>query len=67
MAESQSVVSESSQCVHILDLLAAELFHRIQFTQSLAITPHVQLVINVAPNSKDDSIFIVGLRTRLAL
>ena len=49
------------------DQYSAELFYRIQLSQSLAITPDVQLVIDPALNPDDDSIFIAGVRLRLAL
>jgi porin len=49
------------------DQYTAELFYRIQLSQSLAITPDIQLIIDPALNPDDDSIFVAGLRVRLAL
>ena len=49
------------------DQYTAELFYRIQLSQSLAITPDIQLIIDPALNPDDDSIFVAGLRMRLAL
>jgi hypothetical protein len=45
----------------------AEVFYRIQLSQSLAITPDIQLIIDPALNPDDDSIFVAGLRMRMAL
>ncbi len=49
------------------DQYSVELFYRIQISQSLAITPDVQLIVDPALNPDDDSIFVAGLRLRLAL
>lgn len=47
------------------DQYTFELFYRIQATESLAITPDIQYLINPAQNPKDDSILVAGLRARL--
>jgi len=39
----------------------------LQLTQNLAITPDVQLIINPALNPDESSIWVFGLRARLAL
>jgi porin len=39
----------------------------LQLTQELAITPDIQLLIDPALNPDEDSIWVVGLRARLAL
>lgn len=49
------------------DQYTAEIFYRIQLTEALAITPDIQLIIDPALNPDDDSIFVAGLRVRLAL
>jgi porin len=49
------------------DQYTAELFYRIQLSQSLAITPDIQLIIDPGLNPDEDSIFVAGLRVRLAL
>jgi porin len=49
------------------DQYAFELFYRLQVTRELAITPDVQLLINPALNPTENSIFVFGLRGRLAL
>jgi porin len=49
------------------DQYTAEIFYRFQLTQNLAITPDVQLIIDPALNPNESSIWIFGLRARLAL
>ncbi len=44
---------------------SAELFSRIQFSQHLAITPSLQMIVNPALNNKQDGIFMFGLRGRI--
>lgn len=44
-----------------------ELFYRIQIGPNMAITPSVQLLVNPANNPDNDTIWIGGLRVRLAL
>jgi porin len=39
----------------------------LQLTQELAITPDIQLLIDPALNPDEDSIWVFGLRARLAL
>jgi porin len=48
------------------DQYAIEIFYRIQLLQHLALTPSVQWVGDPALNSDDDSIWLFGLRARLA-
>ena len=48
------------------DQTTIETFWRFQFSQSLAITPSVQLVLDPALNSVDDKVWVWGLRARLA-
>lgn len=49
------------------DQYTAEIFYRFQLTQNLAITPDVQLIIDPALNPDESTIWIFGLRARLAL
>jgi porin len=49
------------------DQYAFELFYRLQVTQELAITPDIQLLIDPVLNPDEDSIWVFGLRPRLAL
>jgi porin len=46
---------------------AFELFYHLQVTQELAITPDIQLLIDPALNPDEDSIWVFGVRARLAL
>jgi len=45
----------------------SELFYRIQFSQGIAITPSVQLLINPANNPNEDQIWVAGIRVRITL
>jgi porin len=49
------------------DQYTAEIFYRLQLTQNLAITPDVQLIIDPALNPQESSIWVFGIRARLAL
>jgi len=49
------------------DQYTAELFYRIQLSEHFAITPDVQAVLNPALNPDEDTLFVLGLRARLAL
>jgi len=44
-----------------------EIFYRLQISSRLAITPDIQFLINPALNTEVSSIFLWGLRARLAL
>ncbi len=48
------------------DQYSLELFYRWQLTRELAITPDLQLLINPALNPDQNSIWVFGLRARLA-
>ena len=48
------------------DQYAFEVYYRLQVTRELAITPDVQLLIDPALNPDEDSIWVFGLRARLA-
>jgi len=47
------------------DQYSSELFYRFQFSQNLAFTPSVQLLIDPALNPSEDQIWVFGLRARL--
>ena len=49
------------------DQYSTELFYRLQFSQNLALTPSLQLLIDPALNLDEDQIWVFGLRARLAL
>ncbi len=49
------------------DQYTAEIFYRFQLTQQFAITPSIEYIKNPALNPDDDSLWMVGLRARLAL
>ncbi len=49
------------------DQYSTELFYRFQFSQNLAFTPSVQLIIDPALNPDEEQIWIFGLRMRLTL
>ena len=49
------------------DQYSIEAYYRWQLTKGIAITPDVQLLINPALNPDEDTIWVFGLRARLAL
>ena len=49
------------------DQYTAEIFYRLQLAQNLAITPDLQLIIDPALNPDENTIWVFGLRARLAL
>ena len=48
------------------DQFTSEIFHRFQLTESLAVTPDVQLIVNPALNPDEDVIGFFGIRLRAA-
>jgi porin len=48
------------------DQSSVELFYRIQLFKELAITPDVQYIKHPALNPAEDSLWVFGLRVRLA-
>ena len=44
-----------------------EVFYRLQLSENLAITPDIQFIINPALNPDDKTVWVLGLRARLAL
>ena len=49
------------------DQFVTEVFYRLQLSQNFAITPDLQYINSPALNPDEDSIWILGLRARLAL
>jgi porin len=49
------------------DQYTAELFYRVQLSENFAVTPDLQAVLNPALNPDEDTLFVLGLRARLAL
>ena len=60
-------VNESSWAPGLDDQITMELFYRVQLSTRIALTPDLQYVINPAINPDASSIFIWGIRARLAL
>jgi len=59
--------NESSFGPGLDDQLTLEVFYRFQITQQFALTPNVQYLKNPALNPGEDSLWVFGLRARLAL
>lgn len=49
------------------DQYAMEVYYRWQLSREISITPDVQLLIDPALNPEEDNIWVIGLRTRIAL
>lgn len=49
------------------DQYAMELFYRINLTEQFTVTPDIQLVKNPAQNPTEDTIWVFGIRARLAI
>jgi len=60
-------VNETSWTSGLDDQITMELFYRIQLSTRIALTPDLQYVINPAINPDASSIFIWGIRARLAM
>jgi porin len=58
--------SESTWAPGLKDQSSVELFYRIQLFEELAITPDLQYIKNPALNPAEDSLWVFGLRVRLA-
>ena len=59
--------NENSFGPNLKDQYVFEVFYRYQLTQQLAITPDIQYLIDPALNPDHDSLWVLGLRARLAL
>ena len=60
-------VNETSWMSGLDDQITMELFYRIQLSTRIVLTPDLQYVINPAINPDASSIFIWGIRARLAM
>jgi len=49
------------------DQTSVEAFWRFQFSENLALTPSLQLLVDPALNPNDDQVWVYGLRVRLTL
>ena len=49
------------------DQITAEVFYRIQLSENFALTPDLQFISDPARNPDDDSLWVLGIRARLAL
>lgn len=58
--------SESTWEPGLKDQTSVELYYRIQLFKELAITPDLQYVKNPALNPNESSVWVIGLRARLA-
>jgi porin len=59
--------NESTFVPGLDDQYSLELFYRLQLADRLAITPDIQMIMNPVLNPEADSIWVFGLRARLAL
>jgi porin len=59
--------NESSFGPGLDDQYTAEVFYRIPVTQQLAVTPSIEYIKDPALNPNNDSVWIAGVRVRLAL
>ena len=63
----QQEPNESTLGPSLDDQYTAAVFYRIPMTQHVAITPSVEYIKDQALNPKHDSIWIAGIRVRIAL
>jgi porin len=59
--------NESTFAPGLDDQITMEAFYRFQLTQQLALTPTLQYLKDPALNPLDDSLWVFGLRARIAL
>jgi len=59
--------NESTFTPDLDDQYTVESFYRFQLTQQFAITPSIEYLNNPALNSEDGSLWVIGVRARLAL
>ena len=59
--------NETSFSSSLDDQYTLEAFYRFQLTQQIAVTPSIEYLKNPALNPEEDSIWVFGLRARLAL
>jgi porin len=60
------VPNESTWGPGLDDQHTLELFYRVQLWKEIAITPDIQYIRNPALNPDDSSLWVFGLRARLA-
>ena len=60
-------VNESTWAEGLENQVTMELFYRLQLSSRLAVTPDIQYIINPALNDQQSSIFLWGVRGRIAL
>ena len=60
-------MNETSWLPGLDDQITMEVFYRLQISTRLAVTPDIQFLINPALNTEVSSIFLWGVRARLAL
>ena len=44
-----------------------ELFYRLQFSPNFVVTPDIQFLVDPALNPEEDTLWVFGVRARLAL
>ena len=66
-AYSWGQVNEATFTSGLSDQHTFELFYRIQLSSRLAVTPDIQYIINPALNDQQSSLFLWGIRGRVAL
>jgi len=52
--------------IFLTKMFAKSIFYRIQLWKEFAVTPNIQYIKNPALNPDDDSLWVFGLRARLA-
>ena len=52
---------------NLKDQYVAELYYRFKLTESIVLTPDLQLLVDPALNPEEDTLWVVGLRARIAL
>ena len=60
-------VNENSFAPGLKDQTSLEAYYRFQLTEQFALTPDIQYIKDPPLNPTGDSLWIVGLRARLAL
>ena len=59
-------VNESTYGPGLDDQVSLEIYYRLQLWEELALTPDVQFIRNPALNPDSSSLWVIGLRARLA-
>ena len=66
VAYNYGVPNENTWSPELDDQQTLEVFYRIQLWKEIAVTPDIQYILNPALNPEDDSMWVYGLRVRLA-